>query len=95
MAARTPSGSDILRDSAGSNTLITVTFADIDDGDTWDSHITEVVGYWLNMTDDPTLQYERASVGYSNTDNDAQSGRFTFYTGEGNRQGELYILAKI
>jgi len=95
MAARTLSGDNVKRDSVGSNTLITATFSDIDDGDTWDSHITEVVGYWLNMTDDPTLQYERASVAYSKTVNGVQNGRFTFHTGEGNRTGELYILAKI
>ena len=95
MAEKTPNA--IKRDSVGSNTLITATFTDndIDDGDTWDSHITEVVGFWVNLTDDPTKGYERLSIEHSNTVNGNQNGRFTFYSAEANRQGDLYILAKM
>ena len=95
MASKTPN--TVTEHSVGSNNLIVATFStnDWDNADTWDSYIPSVVGYWTNATDDPTQGKEKVDVAHSQnrygTDN---SSRFTFYTGEDNRTGILYVLAK-
>lgn len=94
MAARTPS--TIKRDSAGSNTLFTITFTDLDDNDTYSSKIHSVVGHFVNCTDDPTQKAEGIDAKHeqhvAGQDNDS---RFTFYCGEDNRAAVLYVLAKV
>lgn len=94
MAAITPS--TIKRDSAGSNTLFTLSFTDIDDGDTYDSYIASVVSYWINASDNPTQKAEGIDAKHEQnlygTDN---TSRFTFYAGEDNRVANLYVLAKV
>ena len=103
MARKYPTS--INRHSAGSNTLFIVNFDgdttsgagtvqdDIDNGDTYVSGIPEVVNYWTNATDDPTQTKEGIDAAYSNATPD-KTGLFTFYTGEANRIGKLFILAK-
>ena len=87
MAAKTPDS--ILTENTGSSTMHIATFStnDIDDGDTWTSGIPSVIGFWAHATDDPTITKESIDVGQS-------AGVFTFYTGEANRQGILYVLSK-
>lgn len=87
MAAKTPDS--VIRESAGSMTLHIATFStnDIDDGDTWASGIQEIVGYWANGTDDPTQTKEGIDMSVS-------SSTFTFYTGEDNRTGLVYVLSR-
>jgi hypothetical protein len=88
MAAKTPDS--IIQENAGTFKMHIATFStnDIDDADTWASAIPNVVGFWVNATDDPTQTKEGIDVGES-------SGTFTFYTGEANRQGMLYVLSRI
>ena len=81
----------IKRQSAGSNTLITAAFTDIDDGDTWTSNIPSVVGYWCNLTDAPSTGKEGCDV----TLTTPATGVFTFNTGEDSRTGTLHVLCKI
>ncbi len=89
MPAKTPDS--VITENFGQNTLYIATFStnDIDDGDTWTSKITSVINQWANATDDPTQTKEGIDVGYTQT-----TGKFTFYTGENNRTGQLCILAK-
>lgn len=83
MAVKTPTS--VLRESVGSTQYSKAIFSDIDNGDTYASGLTGVVGYWVNGTDDPgTTTFNRIEASES-------SGTFTFYTGEANRTGELYI----
>lgn len=94
MAAKTPS--TIQRDSAGSNTLFTINFTDLDDNDTYDSKIHSVIDWWINCTDDPTQKAEGIDAKHQQhlfgTDD---TSRFTFYAGEDNRVAVLYVLAKV
>ncbi len=85
--------SSISRQSAGSNTLIIATFATdaVDDGETWTSNIPSVITQWFNSTDSPTQGKEKVDV----TLTTAATGKFTFNTGENDRAGNLYVLAKI
>lgn len=93
MAAKTPS--TIKRDSAGSNTLFTLTFTDIDDGDTYSSHIPEVVAWWINRTDGPTQKKEGIDAKHEqNIYGIDSTSRFTFYCGEDDCTANLYVLAK-
>jgi hypothetical protein len=85
MAAKTPS--TVQRESVGSVNLLVTSFADIDNGDTYDSGLNSVVGYWANGTDVPTQTNEGIDVGES-------AGVFTFSTGEDNRAVTLYILVR-
>ena len=87
MAAKTPDS--IQQESLGSLKLIIATFStnDIDDTDTWASGIQGIVGYWANATDDPTQAKEGIDVALS-------TSTFTFSTGEDNRTGMVYVLAK-
>lgn len=85
MAAITPSTHYI--ENAGSKVLHIATFAGTaDDGDTWASGLTGIVGYWANGTDDPTQTKEGVDVSVS-------SGTFTFNLGEDNRSFILYVLS--
>ena len=86
MAAITPT--TVLKESGGSMTIHIATFAaTADSGDTWDSGIAHIVGYWANRTDDPTQTKEGVDVVES-------SDTFTFYTGEDNCGIMLYVLSK-
>jgi hypothetical protein len=88
MAAATVS--TIVRHSAGSNTLVRVSFSNIDDTNTWDSGIYDAVGYWANGTDTPGTQTKSGiDVAYT-----ARTGRFTFSCGEDARTGDLIVLFK-
>lgn len=88
MAAKTPVS--ILRESLGSLTLHIATFTtnDIDDADTWASGIPGIVGAWCNPTDDPTTQ---ASNGI---DLGISGSTITFYAGESNRTGIVFVLSR-
>lgn len=91
MAAKT--ADSIIKHNFGSMTLYVATFStnDIDDGDTWASGIPYPVAYWGNLTDDPTAQTNgQLNVALST----ASTGAFTFYTGESNRTGKIYVLTK-
>jgi len=87
MAAKTPSA--VVTENLGSNTLYKVSFTDIDIGDTYESKILSATSYWCNGTDTAATTKEGIDVGYSQT-----TGVFTFSSGENNRTGDLYILAK-
>lgn len=92
MAARTPT---LKQFNVGSNRLIIATFTDIDDNDTWESNITEIVAYWVNATDDPTAQgKEKIDASVSDATPD-KPGIFTFYTGEDDRTGMVYVLSRV
>lgn len=85
MAAKTPSS--IVRSNAGSETRLTVTFTDLDDGDTWASGLpNNVKSQFFTRTDDPSTQ---ASVGVAVAES---SGTFTFYPAEDNAAGILTVL---
>lgn len=77
-------------ENLGSNTLYKFSFTDIDDAETYESTMTNVVAWWANGTDSPTQNKEGIDVGYAQT-----TGIFTFYTAEDDRAGDLYVLAKI
>jgi len=84
----------ITRHSAGSNTLISATFAadEVDDGETWTSNIPSVVGWWFNANDDPTQTKEKVDV----TLTTPTTGVFTFHTSDADdRTGILHVLCKI
>jgi hypothetical protein len=93
MAAKTPDS--VIIENFGSNTMYKCTFGttsahDIDNGDTYTvTPLTNVVSYWCSPTDAPTQTHEGIDVGYAQT-----TGVFTFSTGEDNRTGDLFILAK-
>jgi len=89
MAAKTPDS--IVIENLGSNTLYKCRFStnDIDDADTYASKITSAIAYWCSPTDLPTQTKEGIDVAYVQS-----TGTFTFYTGENNRTGDLFILAK-
>lgn len=85
MAAITPSS--ISRQNLGSVNLLICPFANTaDDGDSWASGLTSVIGFWTCGTEDPTTQ---AHVG---VDVSESSGTFTFYTGENDKAFTLYVL---
>ena len=87
MAAVTPTS--VYKENAGSMTIHIATFANTtDNGDTWDSNISHIVGYWANATDDPTTT---ASVGVALAES---SDTFTFGLGEANRSVMVYVLSK-
>lgn len=90
MAAITPNL--VLRESAGSLTLIVARFSagTADDGDTWASGLgTNVVTYAVQDTDNPTTQ---ASVGVAAT---FSNGTFTFYPAENDKSFDLIVWARI
>lgn len=88
MAGKTPS--TVITENFGTNTMYKCSFTDIDNGDTYTvTPLTSAVAYWCNPTDVPTQTNEGIDVGYSQT-----TGVFTFSTGENDRTGDLYILAK-
>jgi len=76
-----------LVENAGSLTLTIITFSDIDNDDEYDSGMSGVVAQWCNRTDDPTQTKEGIGVSQS-------AGVFTFYTGEANCTGQLFILSQ-
>ena len=78
----------IRRESAGSNTLIRASLTGVADTLTWDSGIKEIVGYWVNPTDNPTQTDEAIDAQLSGT-------TFTFSVGAGTRTADICILAKI
>lgn len=88
MAAVTPTS--IVRNSAGSLTLLSCSFANTtDDGDTWASGLgTSVVSYVIQDTDNPTTQ---ASVGVAAT---FSAGTFTFYPSENDKSFDLLVWAQ-
>ena len=89
MAAKTPS--TVITENFGSNTMYIAHFTDIDNGDSYTvTPMTNVVAYWCNPTAAAGTQTkEGIDVGYAQT-----TGVFTFSTGEDNKAGDLYILAK-
>jgi len=79
----------VLRENAGSTMLHIATFAGTtDDGDTYVSGISDVVGFWGNCTDDST------GATYNGVDISESSGTFTFNLGEDNRSLMLYVLSE-
>ena len=80
--------SDLQRNSAGSNTLIRASFTSVANGETWDSGIQEIVGWWCNATDNPTQTQEQIDVSLSGS-------TFTFNVGGDTRSCDLCVLAKI
>ena len=85
MGAITPSAT--LRENAGSVLLHIFTFAaTADDGDTYASGISDVVGWWGNCTDTPT--------GHEGIDISESAGTFTFNLGENDRSFMLYVLSE-
>jgi len=78
----------VIRESIGSLNLHTVTLTDgeVDDGETYVSGLSGIVGYWFNATDDPTTQTS------GGVDVSESSGTFTFNCGEDDRNGTLYVL---
>jgi hypothetical protein len=83
----------ILTENWGSLVLRIATFStnDIDDGDTWASGIPYPLGYWGNLTDDPTTQ---TSGKIDVTLTTSATGAFTFNTGEDDRTGMIYVLSR-
>jgi len=88
MAEKTP---DSRRTSnLGSVTLLELTYSatNLDDADTYTSGIEGIVNHWFSPTNNPGTQ---ASAGI----HVARSGKvFTFYPGEDNATGTLFVLAK-
>ena len=82
--------STVQRESFGSLTLTIATFSNIDDGGTWTSKISGIVGYWGNLTDDGTQTKEGIDI----TLTTAATGVFTFNVGENSRTGVIYVLSK-
>jgi hypothetical protein len=88
MAAKTPTGT-ALTTAAGSLKLQVFTFTDIDDADTWTSGLNNIVGWWLNATDDAT------SVTSSGIDaNTTSNGVFKFNTDENSRTAQMFVLSR-
>ena len=93
MAALTHS--TVKQNSVGNLTLSVISFTDIDNADTYNSGIPSVVGWWINATDAPTTQsFEKIDVKYDEDIPGSKVGRFTFYTAETSRTGDLYILSR-
>jgi hypothetical protein len=86
-AEKTPT---VIRETLGSCTLHIATFTDIDDGDYWTSQIQGIIGYWGNLTDDGTQTKEGIDMVLTT----ASTGLLTFYTGEDNRAGLVFVLSK-
>ncbi len=88
MAAKTPDA--IYQDNLGSVNLIRAVFSttNVDDADTWTSGITGIVDHWFQQKNNPTTQ---ASAGISVAN---AAGVFTFYPGEDNCEGTLFILRR-
>jgi hypothetical protein len=87
MAAKTPDS--IIRESMGSLTAHIATFVtnDIDNDDTWESGIQNIVWWSATAIDDPTQTKEGIDVSLSGS-------TFTFRTGEDNREGKVLVLSK-
>ena len=84
MAAITPTS--VRRYSIGNVALVRAVFANTaDDGDTWASAMKGVVGFWTNVSTDPTQTKEGMNVSES-------SGTFTFNLPEDNLGFELYVM---
>lgn len=91
MAAKTPD--NIYNDvNMGSVNLVRAVFSttNLDDADTWTSGLTNVVDFWFQGKNNPTTQ---ASTGI-NIAFVASTGVFTFYPGEDNTEGTLFILRR-
>lgn len=88
MAAKTPDS--IVRHNVGELNLIRAVFSstNLDDTDTWTSGITGIVDHWFAPKNNPTTQ---ASAGIHVAQ---ASGVFTFYPGEDNCEGTLYVLIR-
>ena len=84
MGAVSPSA--IRRFNIGNASLVQAVFTSVDDGDTWASGLTGVLGQLFGQTDNPSTQ---ASAGISVAES---SGTFTFYPGEDGAAGSLFIL---
>ena len=86
MAAVTPSS--VAQHSLGSLTLYIATFANTtDNGDTWDSGITDIVKTWANQADAPGTQ---TSTGAGSSHS---SDVITIYLAEDNSAVEVFVLA--
>ena len=92
MAARTLTAAS--SHAMGDLRMNIIHFADIDNGDTFDSYIPGAVAYWAVGTDDPTQNLENVTVGYTDDIFGVRKGRFTFATEENNRNVKLYVLSK-
>ena len=87
MAAITPSGNTPTRTS-NDVTLHVVTFASVDDADTYASAIEGIIGHWAQVTADPTTN---TSAGI----NVALSGStFTFFPGVDSLTVTLFVMAR-
>lgn len=91
MAAKTP---DSIKGphSMGDHKLIRATFSttNLDDGDTWTTTIPGITDYWFTGKNNPTTQ---ASTGI-HASFVASTGVFTFWPGEDNWEGTLFIMLK-
>ncbi len=88
MAAKTPDSRTI--HSLGSERLIRLVYSstNLDDGDTYASGIEGIVDQWANGANNPATQ---ASSGIHISES---AGTFTFYPGEDDWTGTIYVLAK-
>jgi hypothetical protein len=87
MAVITPDTSKT--ENIGSLRLVIADFTtSFDDGDTWDSGLEKIVGYWANGTDAAT-DHHNAGI-----DLTLSSHTFTLNTGENARTATLYILVQ-
>ena len=87
MAAITPSGNTPTRTSNDITTHV-VTFASVGDGDTYASGIEGVIGFWGQVTADPTTN---SSSGINITES---SGTFTFFPGVAALTLTLFVMAR-
>jgi hypothetical protein len=88
-AARTPS---LIEESVGSLKLYyTDVMADVDDGDTFATGLTNrILACWFDPTDDPSTQTSNGvDVTYTYS-----TGALVFQCGEDSRTGKLYILSR-
>ena len=75
-----------IREGVGDTTLHVIEFASnaVDDGETYVSGLSGIIGWWFSPTDATSAQL--------GVDVSESSGTFTFHTGEDNRTGKLCII---
>lgn len=88
MAEKTPDSRKV--NNMGSMTLLELryTSTNLDDADTYTSGITGIVNHWFGATNNPGTQ---ASAGVHVS---RSGGTFTFFPGEDNATGTLFVLKK-
>lgn len=88
MAEKTPDSRRT--NNLGSVTLLELTYSatNLDDADTYTSGIKGIVNHWFSATNNPAVQ---TSAGMHVSQS---SGTFTFFPGEDNATGTLFVLKK-